>query len=135
VTQPNVSLDEARDIILVELPGIDNPERARGFLQASAALEFWDVHLVNEVIAGFSQADALLKVQEGIEDEEPDSLGNGGTLNLQGPLLSNLRLNQGGAVMGLADRNQRETISGYLERDDIRAFFPSNGKFLWSAIQ
>ena len=31
VVQPNVSLDAARDLILLELPGIDNPERARNF--------------------------------------------------------------------------------------------------------
>ena len=44
VTQPNVSLDASRDLIIVELPGIDNPERARNFLQAAAKLEFWDVY-------------------------------------------------------------------------------------------
>ncbi len=44
VTQPNVSLDKARDMIVVELPGIDNPERARKYLQASAKLEFWEVY-------------------------------------------------------------------------------------------
>ena len=43
VAQPNVSLDAARDIILVELPGVDNEERAKRFLEASAKLEFWDV--------------------------------------------------------------------------------------------
>ncbi|MBK9721617.1 MAG: protein translocase subunit SecDF [Saprospiraceae bacterium] len=44
VTQPNVSLDKARDMIIVELPGIDNPERARKYLQASAKLEFWEIY-------------------------------------------------------------------------------------------
>jgi SecD/SecF fusion protein len=44
VTQPNVSLDKARDMIVVELPGIDNPARARKYLQASAKLEFWEVY-------------------------------------------------------------------------------------------
>jgi SecD/SecF fusion protein len=44
VTQPNVSLDKARDMIVVELPGIDNPVRARKYLQASAKLEFWEVY-------------------------------------------------------------------------------------------
>lgn len=44
VTQPNVSLDKARDMIVVELPGIDNPARARRYLQASAKLEFWEVY-------------------------------------------------------------------------------------------
>ena len=140
VTQPNVSLDESRDIILVELPGIDNPERARNFLQASAALEFWDVHLINEVIAGFAQADDLLQAKEDAgQEEEVDSLGNG-PLNVQGPLLSILQLNgvngqlsYPSAVMGIADRNKRTQISEYLEREDIRTFFPSNGKFLWGA--
>lgn len=44
VVQPNVSLDAARDLILVELPGIDNPQRARTMLQKSAKLEFWDTY-------------------------------------------------------------------------------------------
>ena len=48
VTQPNVSLDAARDLILVELPGIDNPERARNFLQAAAKLEFWNVYRISD---------------------------------------------------------------------------------------
>ncbi|MCL4117532.1 UNVERIFIED_CONTAM: hypothetical protein GTU68_008007 [Idotea baltica] len=59
VTQPNVSLDEARDIILVELPGIDNPERARNFLTAGAALEFWDVYRISDpgdVVVSASQS-------------------------------------------------------------------------------
>ncbi len=48
VTQPNVSLDAGRDLILVELPGIDNPERARTFLQAAAKLEFWNVYRISD---------------------------------------------------------------------------------------
>ncbi|MCC6815650.1 MAG: protein translocase subunit SecDF [Saprospiraceae bacterium] len=48
VTQPNVSLDKNRDMILVELPGVDNPARARKYLQASAKLEFWDVYRVSD---------------------------------------------------------------------------------------
>jgi SecD/SecF fusion protein len=50
VTQPNVSLDAARDLIVVELPGIDNPERARSFLQAAAKLEFWDVYRISDPV-------------------------------------------------------------------------------------
>ncbi|MBL0293890.1 MAG: hypothetical protein IPQ04_06390 [Saprospiraceae bacterium] len=54
VTQPNVSLDANRDLIVVELPGIDNPERARKFLQASAKLEFWDVYRISDEIVPVS---------------------------------------------------------------------------------
>lgn len=48
VTQPNVSLDASRDLIVVELPGIDNPERARNFLKAAAKLEFWNVYRITD---------------------------------------------------------------------------------------
>lgn len=42
VAQPNVQrLDNGR--ILVELPGVDNPQRVRDLLQSSAKLEFWKV--------------------------------------------------------------------------------------------
>ncbi len=44
VVQPNVSLDASRDLILVELPGIDNPQRARDLLTSSAKLEFWNTY-------------------------------------------------------------------------------------------
>ncbi|MBK9104337.1 MAG: hypothetical protein IPL92_07150 [Saprospiraceae bacterium] len=68
VVQPNVSLDNARDLILVELPGIDNPERARSYLQSTAKLEFWDVYRVSDpgILESFAAADAKLqKIQEG----------------------------------------------------------------------
>ncbi|MBK9108145.1 MAG: protein translocase subunit SecDF [Saprospiraceae bacterium] len=62
VTQPNVSLDKTRDMIVVELPGIDNPERARKYLQASAKLEFWDVYRNSDpgVFDGIVNADKKL---------------------------------------------------------------------------
>ena len=68
VVQPNVSLDNTRDLILVELPGIDNPERARNYLQSTAKLEFWDVYRVSDpgVLEAFTAADSRLqKLAEG----------------------------------------------------------------------
>ncbi len=56
VAQPNVSLDAARDLIVVELPGIDNPERARNFLQAAAKLEFWNVYQMDDQNPSIIQA-------------------------------------------------------------------------------
>lgn len=63
VVQPNVSLDETRDLIVVELPGFDNPERARNLLQATAKLEFYDVYRVtdNGVMQAFIDADKKLQ--------------------------------------------------------------------------
>ncbi len=68
VVQPNVSLDNSRDLILVELPGIDNPQRARSYLQSTAKLEFWDVYRVSDpgILESFAAADAkLTKIQKG----------------------------------------------------------------------
>ena len=68
VVQPNVSLDANRDIILVELPGIDNPARARKMLESSANLEFWRTYRMGDEYAGknlmdaFATADKILKV-------------------------------------------------------------------------
>lgn len=63
VAQPNVSLDAARHLIIVELPGVDNPERARNFLQSTAKLEFWNVYRIGDpgVIDAFIEADQKLK--------------------------------------------------------------------------
>ena len=66
VVQPNVSLDAARDLILVELPGIDNAERARSFLESAAKLEFWNVYRIadQQIFNAFLQADERLKSLE-----------------------------------------------------------------------
>jgi SecD/SecF fusion protein len=63
VVQPNVSLDAQRDLILVEMPGIDNPENARKFLQQSAKLEFWETYRMTDpgVAQGIVDADKRLK--------------------------------------------------------------------------
>lgn len=71
VTQPNVNLDAARDMILVELPGVDNPERARTFLGATAKLEFWDVFRVTDqnILQSLTAANEKLKAKEAGTEE------------------------------------------------------------------
>ncbi|MBP6022857.1 SecDF P1 head subdomain-containing protein, partial [Ferruginibacter sp.] len=46
VAQPNINLDENKGIINVELAGVDNPDRVRKLLQASAHLQFWEVYQI-----------------------------------------------------------------------------------------
>ncbi len=72
VVQPNVSLDAARDLIIVELPGITNPKRARDFLQSTAKLEFWDVYRISDsgVLEAFLAADDKLAKILGDEPAE-----------------------------------------------------------------
>ncbi len=68
VVGPTVSLDAARDMILVELPGVENAKRARTYLQAAAKLEFWNVYRITDpgIQNAFREAnEQLRKMQEG----------------------------------------------------------------------
>jgi len=52
VAQPNIQrLEGQKGRIMVELPGVKEPERVRNLLQGSANLEFWECWLANEIQA------------------------------------------------------------------------------------
>ena len=58
VVQPNIQKLEGQDgRIMVEMPGIREPERIRKLLQGSANLEFWETYNSDEIIPYFSQLD------------------------------------------------------------------------------
>jgi len=155
VTQPNISLDANRDLILVEMPGIDNPQRARQYLQASAQLEFWDVYRNTDagISSAFQEADGkLTSAAEGAASTDSvyqlkyDELGNvtdsvlvaaqkDTTSGAKGELFRNFNLNPGSlmpTVMGTAERSKRAYVMSLLERDDIKMLFPRNSRFMWS---
>lgn len=60
VVAPNIQKLEGSDRILVELPGITEPERVRNLLQGSANLEFWETYLLPEVYEHLSRANQVL---------------------------------------------------------------------------
>lgn len=156
VIQPNVSLDSERDLIIVELPGIDNPKRAREYLSAAAKLDFWNVYRVTDsgVNDFFVQANNKLRAElDGDQDVSPemsidtittlDSLGNeitkiDTTFSLPdvtaGPLFDIFTPNRGEfgyAPMGVANKNQRDEVDSLLNRPDILALFPGEVSFHW----
>jgi len=55
VTNPNIQRLPGKNQILVELPGVDNPERVRRLLSGAAKLEFSEVYLTNELASGLDQ--------------------------------------------------------------------------------
>ncbi|MBB4044230.1 SecD/SecF fusion protein [Bacteroides reticulotermitis] len=62
VVQPNIqSLEDKMGRIMVELPGIKEPERVRKLLQGSANLEFWETYTAKEIIPSMQSADAKLR--------------------------------------------------------------------------
>ncbi|MGH2564374.1 MAG: protein translocase subunit SecDF, partial [Ginsengibacter sp.] len=50
VAQPSINPDKERDIITVELPGIQDKERVRKYLQSSANLQFWELYGIDELV-------------------------------------------------------------------------------------
>jgi SecD/SecF fusion protein len=80
VTQPNIQRLETAGRILVELPGIKEPERARKLLQSTAQLEFWETYEYAELFQAFEAANTYIKNEEsnldilddndGIDEEE-----------------------------------------------------------------
>ncbi|MEG2513873.1 MAG: protein translocase subunit SecD, partial [Bacteroidaceae bacterium] len=63
VVQPNIqSLEDKMGRIMVELPGIKEPERVRKLLQGSANLEFWETYEAKEVIPYLQSADGRLRL-------------------------------------------------------------------------
>jgi SecD/SecF fusion protein len=61
VVQPNIQRLERQGRILIELPGIKDPERVTKLLTGTANLEFWTTYENTEVLPFFQQANTLLK--------------------------------------------------------------------------
>ena len=61
VTQPNIQKIGASGRILVELPGVKEPERVRKLLQGTASLEFWLTYNNTEIFPMLEQANAVVK--------------------------------------------------------------------------
>ena len=61
VTQPNIQRLPNSNRILVELPGVKEPERVRKLLQGSASLEFWTTYNAGEIVPALMRADQAVK--------------------------------------------------------------------------
>ena len=135
--QPNVTLDESRDLILVELPGVDNPARVRDILSKAAALDFYDVYTNGDqgILQGIVAANDALKAAAGDVEVEPefeyvtnyafDSLGNvdSSVVESVDTIQTNLASNAGPllSIMQLANPGQGVSATvGYVAKADKR---------------
>ena len=84
VTQPNIQQLEKAGRVLVELPGVKDPQRVRKLLQGTASLEFWETYDFSEIVQNVIQADqkvaeieaaksALTKAEEPAETPATDA--------------------------------------------------------------
>lgn len=61
VMQPNIQRLPNSNRIMVELPGVKEPERVRKLLQGTASLEFWTTYNASELMTSLAKADRDLK--------------------------------------------------------------------------
>ena len=77
VAQPNIQILEGRGQmgqIMVEMPGIKEPERVRKLLQGSANLEFWETYTLNEIQGALATLDTrLAQANNGKQGAKTDS--------------------------------------------------------------
>ena len=154
VTQPNIQRLPNSNRILVELPGVKEPERVRKLLQGTASLEFWTTYNGQELLPSLQRADMVVKayrdankevaevkaeakseapalaseISEDVKAEERTS----GFSREHNPLLALLNpAYAGGAIIGAATDADTVAINKYLALPEVRDCFPSDVRFKW----
>ncbi|HAH57016.1 MAG TPA: hypothetical protein DCL86_02605, partial [Bacteroidales bacterium] len=74
VAQPNIQQLQTAGRILVELPGIKEPERVRKLLQGTAQLEFWETYQFPELVSFFEEANRRLAEEAAPETADTTTL-------------------------------------------------------------
>ena len=73
VVQPNIQALEGQEgRIMVEMPGVKEPERVRKLLQGSANLEFWETYNSQEITPFLAQLDSKLATSLSAEETEAE---------------------------------------------------------------
>lgn len=74
VVSPNLQKQEVTGRILLELPGVKEPERVRKLLRSTARLEFWETHAIAEIQGTLIEINEKMKEIEGLKQiQEADS--------------------------------------------------------------
>ena len=154
VTQPNIQKLGNSGRILVELPGVKEPERVRKLLQGTASLEFWPTYTNEEIEGYLAEANAFLaqmqaaeetvaEVAEETESEdilaeelkqaENDAAAEAELLK-QNPLFALLQPSgaRGHACIGYAHYADTAQINKLLAMPQVKQFFPPEFKPMWT---
>ncbi|GLB53555.1 protein translocase subunit SecDF [Neptunitalea chrysea] len=161
VTQPNIQRLGTSGRILVELPGVQDVDRAKRLLQSTAQLEFWETYMNTDVLNYFSQLNNELKAkveaeekaheevdttktsgdefEELLADSETDSLNQAKAVN---PLFEvmgvpNPNSGQKTAIVGYTTEKDVEKVNEYLNTIEAKRLLPAsldNVKFVWDKV-
>ena len=146
VAQPNIQILRGKGQIgqiMVEMPGIKEPERVRKLLQGSANLEFWETYTLAEVQS------SLLSLDKRLAGTDTDTTAADTTkaaaaktiaakktsAENQHPLLSKLAQIQGmqpnNCVVGYATAKDTAAINAMINSEAAKAVLPADLRLAW----
>ncbi len=160
VAQPNIqTLEGKMGRIMVELPGIKEPERVRKLLQGSANLEFWETYNSTEIVPLLSSVDNKLRdvlsvgsteettaaTEEKAAVSATDSLAAAlknetaatgvalEQLKKEHPLASILQFTSGnyGCVVGFANYKDTAEVNKLLAMKEAKTLLPKELRLKW----
>ena len=161
VVQPNIqALEGKMGRIMVELPGIKEPERVRKLLQGSANLEFWETFDSKEIYPYLTAVDNRLRailatdnaatdstavetadakavsaadsLAAALKGEPADNAVAMEQMKKEHPLASILQLNPNGScVVGYADYKDTAQVNTYLAMKEVKEMLPKDLRLKW----
>lgn len=120
VVAPNIQkLQDKRGQILLELPGVKEPERVTDLLKSSANLEFYEVYNYNEIAGDLQRFAQQWAQQDTVNHINPLALLGGAG-------------RQGSPVVGYVSPSQRQLVDSIINSDLAHRVLPSDLTLLWS---
>lgn len=142
VAQPNIQILRGKGQIgqiMVEMPGIKEPERVRKLLQGSANLEFWETYTLGETMSSLTALDKRLAGADAKDSAAADSTkakaAKAKSAAEQHPLFSKLIMMQGmqptNCVVGYAIAKDTAAINAMVNSDAAKSILPADLKLAW----
>ena len=139
VAQPNVQKLSFSGRILVELPGIDDPARARKQLKSTANLEFWETWFNDEIVQRIADANtAAGRAQRPDlfgEEAPADSALSQEELRAKNPLFAVMQPNQQAktSIVGFAVEADTGKVNDVLRMPQVKNALGTDLRLLWGA--
>ena len=143
VAQPNIQILRGKGQtgqIMVEMPGIKEPERVRKLLQGSANLEFWETYTLNEIYPALQALDTRLAKGDvadsaAVDTTKAEASKAAQDAAAQHPLLSKLMQIQGmapnGCVVGYALAADTAAVNALLQSEAAQTALPADLQLAW----
>ena len=142
VAQPNIQILRGKGQIgqiMVEMPGIKEPERVRKLLQGSANLEFWETYTLGETMSSLTALDKRLAGADAKDSAAADSTkakaAKAKSAAEQHPLFSKLIMMQGmqptNCVVGYAIAKDTAAINAMVNSEAAKSILPADLKLAW----